>query len=76
MFHARGVFNYDVGMMPYRRPINVVVGRPIHVMQNQKPDAQYVDDIHERYMNELMRLWDEWKDTFARGRHGELEVVE
>ena len=26
LFHARGVFNYDVGVMPYRRPLNIVVG--------------------------------------------------
>lgn len=23
LFHARGVFNYDVGLLPYRRPLNV-----------------------------------------------------
>ena len=63
-------------MMPYRRPINVVVGRPIPIMQSNTPDAAYVDEIHQRYVDELMRIWDEWKDTFARHRKGELEVVE
>ncbi|KAL8948680.1 MAG: hypothetical protein Q9222_005148, partial [Ikaeria aurantiellina] len=31
LFHARGVFNYDVGLMPYRRAVDVVVGRPVRV---------------------------------------------
>ena len=76
LFHARGVFNYDVGIMPYRRPLNVVVGRPIKVMQQQEPDSGYVDEMHTRYVGELQRIWEEWKDQFARGRKGELEIVE
>lgn len=76
LFHARGVFNYDVGMMPYRRPINIVVGRPIHIMQSKTPDPAYVDEIHGKYVDELLRIWNDWKDTFARHREGELEIVE
>ena len=76
LFHARGVFNYDVGMMPYRRPLNVVVGRPIKVQQAKKPEDAYVDEIHGYYTRELERIWDEWKDEFAKDRTGELEIVE
>jgi 2-acylglycerol O-acyltransferase 2 len=76
LFHARGVFNYDVGMMPYRRPLNIVVGRPVMVRKQARPDADYVDEIHAQYVDELKRIWDEWKDTFAKHRDGELEIVE
>lgn len=62
--------------MPYRRPINIVVGRPIHIVQHQNPDAKYVDEIHQQYVDELTRMWENWKDTFARGRKGELEIIE
>ncbi|KAL9098041.1 MAG: hypothetical protein Q9163_006219 [Psora crenata] len=76
LFHARGVFNYDVGILPYRRPVNVVVGRPIKVQQAAKPDEGYVDEIHGLYVRELERIWEEWKDEFAPERSGELEIVE
>ncbi|KAK5112951.1 hypothetical protein LTR62_003773 [Meristemomyces frigidus] len=76
LFHARGVFNYDVGLMPYRRPINIVVGKPIRIQQSRNPDPKYVDQIHELYVQELERLWEDWKDTFARRRKGELSIVE
>ena len=76
LFFARGVFNYDVGMMPYRRPLNVVVGRPIVVRKERQPDEGYVDEVHGRYIEELTRMWDEWKDEFCRHREGELEIVE
>ncbi|KAF2842868.1 DAGAT-domain-containing protein [Patellaria atrata CBS 101060] len=76
LFHARGVFNYDVGMMPYRRPMNIVVGKPIKVIQQEEPDSRYVDEIHAEYMKELRWIWDEWKDTFAKHRTSEMEIVE
>ncbi|KAH7072656.1 diacylglycerol O-acyltransferase 2A [Paraphoma chrysanthemicola] len=76
IFHARGIFNYDVGMMPYRRPINIVVGRPIRVVQDKHPDNDLINEVHEKYINELLRLWEVHKDTFAKHRQGELEIVE
>ena len=76
LFHARGVFNYDVGMMPYRRPLNVVVGRPIKVEQASKPADDYVDELHGMYVKELERIWEEWKDEFAMERTEELVTVE
>ncbi|KAI9880653.1 MAG: diacylglycerol O-acyltransferase 1 [Pleopsidium flavum] len=76
LFHARGVFNYDVGMMPYRTPLNVVVGRAIKVMQQAEPEEAYLDKLHGLYVEELERIWEEWKDVFAKDRVGELEMVE
>ena len=65
LFHARGVFNYDVGVMPYRRPLNIVVGKPIKVEQASKPSEAYIAELHELYVKELQRIWEEWKDEFA-----------
>ncbi|OOF93661.1 hypothetical protein ASPCADRAFT_52468 [Aspergillus carbonarius ITEM 5010] len=78
LFHARGVFNYDVGLMPYRRPLNIVVGRPIHVMQQrdrEKIGEEYINHLHCLYVQELERLWEEWKDVYARDRTSEIEIV-
>jgi 2-acylglycerol O-acyltransferase 2 len=76
LFHARGVFNYDAGMMPYRRPLNVVVGRPIKVVQQRNPDAAYVDEIHALYVAELERIWRERKGEFSPDMKGDLEIIE
>lgn len=76
LFHARGIFNYDMGLMPYRMPINVVVGRPIQVRQQSQLDDAYVDEIHGLYLAELERIWHEWKDEFAQDRTSEMEIVE
>ncbi|KAI9924163.1 hypothetical protein AWENTII_008457 [Aspergillus wentii] len=78
LFHARGVFNYDVGLMPYRRPLNIVVGNPIQVIQQQNReeiDDGYINELHDRYVQELQRLWEQWKDVFAKDRAADIEIV-
>ena len=62
--------------MPYRRPVNIVVGRPISTIQSKKPEPEYVNKLHKEYTDELLHMWEEWKDTFAADRKAELEIVE
>ena len=79
LFHARGVFNYDVGLMPYRKPLNVVVGRPVKVVQvrkGEKVDESYVEELHAAYVTGLERIWEEWKDVFGVDKGVELKIVE
>lgn len=72
LFHARGIFNYDVGWMPYRKPLNIVVGRPILVRQNLNPETEEIDRVHKQYIHELERMWEAWKDKAAPNRKEEL----
>lgn len=76
LFHARGVFNYDVGLMPYRRPLNVVVGRPVKVVRAANPTQEEINRLHGEYVAELERLWETFKDDFAPERKSELQFVE
>jgi 2-acylglycerol O-acyltransferase 2 len=62
--------------MPYRRPLNIVVGRPIKVTQSVNPQQEEIDRLHAQYVQELESIWNSWKDDFAKGRKGELEILE
>ncbi|KAH6660595.1 diacylglycerol acyltransferase [Truncatella angustata] len=73
--HGRGIFNYDVGLMPYRHSLNIVVGAPIKVQQYKRIDDQEIDRLHELYVEELLKLWDRYKDEFAGDRQEELEIL-
>ncbi|KAK4099807.1 DAGAT-domain-containing protein [Parathielavia hyrcaniae] len=77
--HGRGIFNYDVGLMPYRKPLNVVVGRPIAVRQVREEkeglDPREVDRLHAEYVGELERMWEVYRDVFAPGRKEELRIL-
>lgn len=74
--HGRGVLNYDVGLMPYRRPVNIVVGRPLRVERphGPQPAQEDIDELHERYIREVEKLWEAYKDQFSADRKAEMEI--
>jgi 2-acylglycerol O-acyltransferase 2/2-acylglycerol O-acyltransferase 1 len=74
LFHARGVFNYDVGLLPYRQPVNVVVGRPIPVVQKSVIEDSYVDQLHRQYIRELTMLWDQFRVDFGEAPETVLTI--
>ena len=87
---ARGVFNYDFGLMPWRHEINTVgmfqsacprgvttlVGRPIEPRRMSKASEEEVLRVQALYIEELERLWNEWKDVYATDRISEFTVFE
>lgn len=76
LFHGRGLFNYDVGMLPHRRPITTIVGKPIEVVQNDNPTEEEVLEVQTKYIDELYDIWNTYKDTYAKNRVRELTMVE
>lgn len=76
LFHGRGLLNYNLGLMPYRRQIVAVIGKPIHVTQSDKPHIDEVMRIQKLYIDELTRIWNTYKDQFAKARTRELVIIE
>ncbi|KAJ8586171.1 diacylglycerol acyltransferase [Rhizopogon salebrosus TDB-379] len=76
LFHGRGLLNYNLGLMPYRRRIVSVTGRPIHVQRCEKPPLEEVERVHQKYIEELTRIWNTYKDEFAKTRLRELSIVD
>ncbi|KAF3915861.1 hypothetical protein AA313_de0201499 [Arthrobotrys entomopaga] len=75
LFHARGIFNYDVGLVPYRTPVNTVVGRPIKTIQSPDPRDDYIDELQDLYCQELERMWEQHKEDFAPNRKAEMRII-
>ncbi|XP_066106018.1 2-acylglycerol O-acyltransferase 2 [Saccopteryx bilineata] len=61
LFHGRGVFQYSFGLLPHRRPITTVVGKPIEVPQTPQPSQEDVDKLHQHYIKELCNLFEAHK---------------
>ncbi|CAG8461702.1 7003_t:CDS:2 [Paraglomus brasilianum] len=76
LFHGRGVFNYNVGLMPHRRPITTIVGNPIEVTQKDNPTEEELRTIQQKYIDELFRIWETYKDTYAENRKKELTLID
>lgn len=52
------------------------MGRPIEVKKMEKASEEEVLRVQKLYIEELERIWNEWKDVYARDRIRDLEIVE
>lgn len=69
-------FSDDYGVLPHRRPITTIVGRPIEVKKIENPTEEQLREVQEKYIKELYNIWDEYKDIYATNRVRELTLVE
>ncbi|XP_015726817.1 2-acylglycerol O-acyltransferase 1 [Coturnix japonica] len=65
LFHARGIFQYSFGLIPFRQPIHTVVGSPILVKRNPNPTNEEVEQLHALYLQELSKLFEEHKGKYG-----------
>ncbi|XP_032834501.1 2-acylglycerol O-acyltransferase 2-A-like isoform X1 [Petromyzon marinus] len=65
LFHARGVFQYSFGLLPYRTAIHTVVGEPIAVELTPSPSADDITRLHEHYLERLTALFEKHKETYG-----------
>ena len=58
-----GVGSLQYGLLPFQRPLTVVVGSPIPVPRpgTEEPTAEEVDKYHQLYLDALVKLYDEQK---------------
>lgn len=65
--HAVSFATGRFGMfIPHRHPLRVVVGEPIPVQQQRwEQDEKYINALQGRYIDELRRLYDDWKGVFG-----------
>ncbi|KAF7643696.1 hypothetical protein LDENG_00235090 [Lucifuga dentata] len=72
LFHARGVFQYSFGLMPYRKPIHTVVGQPISVVQSPCPSSKDIESLHRLYLDKLTELFEQHKHAYGLEDHQHL----
>ncbi|KAL2808874.1 diacylglycerol acyltransferase [Aspergillus granulosus] len=74
--YSKGPYKLDLGVTPHRRPVNIVVGRPIAVRQREDPiDKAYLDEVHGRYVKELERIWIQWRGVFAVESFEDFKII-
>jgi 2-acylglycerol O-acyltransferase 2 len=74
--YGRGIFNYEVGILPFRRPVVSVVGNPIDVPKIIHPSTEELRFYQAKYLNELQRIYDCYKDEYLPDRKADLVFVE
>ncbi|KAL1230034.1 2-acylglycerol O-acyltransferase 2-A [Trichinella pseudospiralis] len=75
VFYGRGFLNLPFGILPFRQPICTVVGRPIEVTKCPNPTEQQIDQLHQRYIDELRLLFEEQKSFFNIAEDVKLKII-
>ena len=55
---------------------SAAVGRPIPVTQNSNPTKAQLEEVQKKYIEELERIWNQWKDAYAANRTKELTIID
>ncbi|KAI8908830.1 hypothetical protein PhCBS80983_g01044 [Powellomyces hirtus] len=76
LFFGRGIFNYNVGILPYRRPVVSVVGVPIECPKTENPSQELLIEYQNKYLDALQAIWDDHKDKYAPNRKREMRFIE
>ncbi|KDQ18795.1 hypothetical protein BOTBODRAFT_52049 [Botryobasidium botryosum FD-172 SS1] len=69
------IFHDNFGLLPYRRPIVSVIGRPINVEKHENPTKEQLEEVQKLYIEELMRIWNEYKDVYAKDRRRSYRLI-
>ncbi|KAF9932017.1 diacylglycerol O-acyltransferase 1 [Linnemannia zychae] len=77
MINGRGVFNYEYGLLPRRKPVFIVIGKPIHVEKVEGvPTSDQLYDLQKQYIDAILAIWERYKDKYAPNRTQELRIIE
>ncbi|KAG0285106.1 diacylglycerol O-acyltransferase 1 [Linnemannia gamsii] len=77
MFNGRGIFQYDYGLLPRRKPVFIVIGKPIHVEKVEaNPTSEQLHELQKQYIDAVLAIWERHKDKYAAGRTQELRIIE
>lgn len=75
-FSGRGIFNYNRGLLPHRRPIHVVVGEPIQLEKVDNPSREQVAKLHATYVTALQKLYDTHASKYVpRTEEGQIQTL-
>lgn len=61
---GRGFLQYSFGMVPLRKHVSTIVGRPIEVKKVEYPTQEQIDTLHGEFMAELIKLFEEQKYNY------------
>ena len=59
------ICDFRFGILPYRKPIHVVVGAPIEVERIKYPSKEDIEELHARYVEELTKLYDRYNPIYG-----------
>lgn len=75
LFMGRGIFQYSFGIVPFRKPIYTVVGSPIDVPQVTNPTSEQIVDLHTRYVQAVVDLYNKYKGRYSEYPETKIQII-
>lgn len=79
LFWGRGIFNYTMGLLPHRKQLNIIIGSPIDCPKiedmNTEEGRSMVNEVHEKYIIQLHKLYDDHKHEYLREGETPPEMI-
>lgn len=76
IFIGRGLFQYSFGIIPRRSPIFTVIGTPIEVEKIPCPGTEDIEKLHEKYVQELEKLFNDHKGKYLKNSESVKLIIE
>uniref|UniRef100_A0A6G1S6R5 Acyltransferase n=1 Tax=Aceria tosichella TaxID=561515 RepID=A0A6G1S6R5_9ACAR len=73
--HSLFFGNKGRGPVPYKRPITVVMGDPIHVDRVEQPSQEQIDELHAKYIARLKSMYEDNRTQLCNQFDTKLELV-
>jgi len=64
LFSARGIFQYNHGLIPYRNPVDTIVGEPIEVEKIENPTSEDLLALQDLYITKLKELFNKHRSKY------------
>ncbi|KAA0161299.1 hypothetical protein FNF31_03913 [Cafeteria roenbergensis] len=55
---GRGMFQYSVGILPFRRRLTTVLGKPLEMPRIESPTREQIEEHQKRYIEALQALYE------------------
>lgn len=75
-FYGRGFSAKSFGLIPHRNQITTVVGAPLDVIKNPTPAREEVDQLHEKYVQAITKLFEDNKHKYAKNPENVKLIIE
>jgi 2-acylglycerol O-acyltransferase 2 len=76
VFLGRGFLENTFGFLPYSRPITTVIGAPIEVIENSSPSREEVGEMHQKFIEEIGKLFEDHKHKYIKNADNVKIVLE
>lgn len=63
---GRGYLQYSFGLVPLRKPISTIVGKPIELLRTPNPTEEEINAVHDEFIKQLIDLFEEQKHNYLK----------